>query len=202
MIIGHLEAAVRRDLSALPGKLATGQLAVAAMMLARRWDHVLPAREVAAVSRELRHVMTDLRKMTPSMTASDKTDQLRARRQVSKVWRDCCEIVLRGRRHKQIDVSNFDLARQPLDDLLDHRHSVASLIISDSAIVDAFVKLSQERATHIWHENSLAYNWNPPIGGKVAITQFLEDLAAVYMAINDAAKQVRGRVVAVQEIAR
>jgi hypothetical protein len=81
VIIGHLEQAVRRDLKALPENLRWSSLAVAAMKLARRWDAGMPARELAAVSRELRHIMSALDAKAPKKVGTDTADELRARRQ-------------------------------------------------------------------------------------------------------------------------
>jgi hypothetical protein len=92
------------------------------------------------------------------------------------VWQDNREVVIKGLRDRRIDTSNYDLARQPLDDLLGRWHSVASVIISDNAVVDAFANLHIQMATHLFSLTSPAYSRGGIAGGKVNIVQFVEDL--------------------------
>jgi hypothetical protein len=94
--------------------------------------------------------------------------------QVGKVRGDARRARLRGLSHEDTDASEYGRARDPLNELLNHWHSVSSLLISDTTIVEAFVRLHQESATHIWHENSMAYSRQPPMDGKVDTTQFLQ----------------------------
>jgi hypothetical protein len=89
--------------------------------------------------------------------------------QVIKVWQDGRELVLHGRGHEGIDASYYDLAAQPLDDLLDHWHSSASLIMSDSAIVDGFSNPRIEKTMHLSHDHNVAYSQPAPVGGKARL---------------------------------
>jgi len=119
--------------------------------------------------------------------------------QVGKVWCDARSARLRGLSHEDTDASEYGRARDPLNVVLNHWHSVSSLLISDTRLVEAFVRLYQESATHIWHEDNMAYSRQPPTDGKVDTTQFLQDLEAVYVAVSDAGKEVRLRVTALHD---
>lgn len=122
--------------------------------------------------------------------------------QVGKVWGDARSASLRGLSHESTDASEYARARDPLDELLNFWHSVSSLLISDTTIVEAFVRLHQESATHIWHEDNMAYSGQPPIDGKVDTTQFVRDLETVYSAVSEAGKEVRQRVAALHDAPR
>jgi hypothetical protein len=77
---GPIQTATRRELRGLPVDLRTGTLATTALLLARRLDAGLPAREVSGVARELRQSMTALMEQAPAKPQGDLVDELRARR--------------------------------------------------------------------------------------------------------------------------
>jgi hypothetical protein len=77
---GQVEASVRREIRGLPADLRTGSLAVTALLLARRLDAGLPAREVAGVAREIRQSIAALMEQAPAKPQGDLVDELRARR--------------------------------------------------------------------------------------------------------------------------
>ena len=122
--------------------------------------------------------------------------------QVGKVFGDAMSASSRGPSHENTDASEYAQARDPLNELLNHWHSVSSLFISDTTIVEAFVRLHQESATHMWQEDNMAYSEQPPIDGKVDTTQFVQDLEAVYFAVSEASKEVRLRVAALHDAPR
>jgi hypothetical protein len=119
--------------------------------------------------------------------------------QVYKVWDDSRSTRLRNPRQEKTDASEYDRVREPLDKLLDHWQAVASLVISDTTIVEAFARLHRESAEHVWREGSVAYHSNPPINGWADTTQLLQDLEAVSVAVSDAGKEVRLRVAALHD---
>jgi hypothetical protein len=121
---------------------------------------------------------------------------------LGKVWNDAKSASLRGLSQEDTDASEYGRAREPLNELLNHWFSVSSLLISDTTIVEAFVRLHQESATHIWHEDSRAYSRQPPIDGKVDTIQFLQDLETVYVAVSEAGEEVRLRVAALHDAPR
>lgn len=64
----------------MPDDLRESSLAVACLILARRIDHQLPAREVAGVARELRLTLAELTAKVPAGQEGTKSDELRVRR--------------------------------------------------------------------------------------------------------------------------
>ena len=100
--------------SALAQTLIGGGLAVVGGLIAAWWQ-TSRSDNVARSIRRAERYEAALLELNARVAKADS--------QVGKVWQDGREIVLRGRRHEQIDVSNYDLYRQPLDDLLDHWHS-------------------------------------------------------------------------------
>lgn len=121
---------------------------------------------------------------------------------VGKVWGDARSARLRGLSREDTDASEYGRVRDPLEELLNYWHSASSLLISDAEIVEAFVRLYQESATHIWHEDNMAYSRQQPMDGKADTTQFLQDLEAVYVAVSEAGKEVRMRVNALNDAPR
>lgn len=122
--------------------------------------------------------------------------------QVCKVWSDTRSTRLHRPSQKNTGASEYDRVREPLDKLLDHWQAVSSLVISDTTIVEAFARLHQESAEHVWHKGSVAYDDKPPIDGWADTTQLLQDLEAVSVAVSDAGKEVRLRVVALHDAPR
>jgi hypothetical protein len=122
--------------------------------------------------------------------------------QVGKVWGDARSARLRGIDHEDTDASKYGRVRDPLNKLLDHWRTTSSLVISDTAIVEAFARLHQESAEHVWHESSVAYSKRPPVGGRIDTSQLLQDLEAVFVAVSDAEKKVRLRVAVLHDAPR
>ena len=145
----------------------------------------------------------------PSHENTDASEYAQARDPLNKllnhwhkVFGDARSASSRGLGHENTDASEYAQARDPLNELLNHWHSVSSLFISDTTIVEAFVRLHQESATHMWQEDNMAYSEQPPIDGKVDTTQFVQDLEAVYFAVSEASKEVRLRVAALHDAPR
>ncbi len=85
--MGQVEDAVRRDLRALTSKNRLSSLGGrerTVLALAKHLDDpLLPARDAAAVARELRIALAELRKTAPS-TVRSGIDELRDRRETRK----------------------------------------------------------------------------------------------------------------------
>ena len=77
---GAIEASVRREIRSMPADLRASTLATTALLLAKRLDAGLPAREVSGVARELRQNMSSLLERAPAKPQGDLVDELRARR--------------------------------------------------------------------------------------------------------------------------
>jgi hypothetical protein len=75
-----VERAARRDLRTLREYSDSG-LAHAYLLLARQLDEGMPARDAAAVAREMRLALLALHELSPSREDGDYTDELRARRE-------------------------------------------------------------------------------------------------------------------------
>jgi len=86
----------------------------------------------------------------------------------------------------------------PLNTFNSAEPRVSSLVISETAIVEAFARLHRESAEHVWHEGSVAYNSKPPVDGWGDTTQLLQDLEAVSVAVLDAGNEVRLGVAALR----
>lgn len=79
---GQREAALARDLKAMPAALRSGALAVTALGLARDLDEGgMTDRDKTGVARELRMYVADLTAMAPGERKGDSTDEVRARRE-------------------------------------------------------------------------------------------------------------------------
>ena len=117
---------------------------------------------------------------------------------VLKVWSEARSARLRGLIQENTDASAYGRVRDPLNKLLDHWHSVSSLVISDTAIVEAFAQLHRESAEHVWYEGSVAYSRQPPVDGEVDTAQLLQDLEVVFLAVSEAGKAVSLQVAALQ----
>ncbi len=171
--------------SAFAQTLIGGGLAIAGGLIAAWWQTARADNVARRIRRAERYESALIELNARAAEAS---------RQVDRFWRDNREIVLQGRRHERIDISNYDLTRQPLEDLFDHWYSVASPVILDSAIVDAFANLHSQMATHLFDLTSPAYSRGGIVDGKVNNVQFVEDLEAVRMAASNVSKQVSARV--------
>lgn len=79
---GAVEAAVARDLKAMPAALRNGAIAAAAAKLAHELDAMpMTPRDAAGHARELRMCMTQLADLAPGERKGDVTDEVRARRE-------------------------------------------------------------------------------------------------------------------------
>jgi hypothetical protein len=79
---GPVEAAVARELKAMPAALRGGAIAAAALKLARELDTApMTPRDTAGHARELRMCMTQLAELSPGDRTGDITDEIRARRE-------------------------------------------------------------------------------------------------------------------------
>src|ERR1700722_11705891 len=157
--------------SALAQTLIGGGLAVGGGLLGAWWQTSRSDNIAQKIRRAERYegALFELSARVASATA-----------QVGSVWQDARSARLRGLSHETTEASEYNRARQPLDELLSYWHSVSSLLISDGEIVDAFVGVHQESASHIWHEGYMAYSRMPPMRDKVDTTQFLQDLEPVF----------------------
>jgi hypothetical protein len=79
--MGPEERGVRKDLRRVPVEHRSGGLATTALTLARAIDAGPEARDLAALSRELRATLTDLAKFESPGQKGGKVDDLNARRQ-------------------------------------------------------------------------------------------------------------------------
>jgi hypothetical protein len=75
-----VERAARRDLASLR-EYGDSALAMTYLLLARMLDAGMPARDAAAVAREMRLVFMALQELSPAQEGDDQADELRARRQ-------------------------------------------------------------------------------------------------------------------------
>jgi hypothetical protein len=75
------EAAIKRDLARMPPHLRTGGLGTVMLMLARRFDSGISARDSCLVARELRCSIAALYQLAPYQLPGDPVDELRARRE-------------------------------------------------------------------------------------------------------------------------
>lgn len=76
-----VEAAVKADLDSLPEQVRSSGLAAAALTLASMLDEGVPARDAAAVGRELRQSLAALRDLARAApTKEDPLDELEKRR--------------------------------------------------------------------------------------------------------------------------
>jgi hypothetical protein len=78
---GLAEAAARRDLKALPPAYRNSAVAATYLLMARRLDAGLSAREVAMLAREMRLALLALYDLAPPRHEGDPADELRARRE-------------------------------------------------------------------------------------------------------------------------
>jgi hypothetical protein len=78
---GPVETAARRDLKDLPPAYARSAIATAYLLLARRLDAGVSARDAATLARELRLALLALYELAPPAREGDPTDELRARRE-------------------------------------------------------------------------------------------------------------------------
>jgi hypothetical protein len=77
---GSVEAAVSRDLAALPPDLATSALAMLALALAREVDGENSATSKSMCAGQLRDTLAQLRELAPSEEEADELDDLARRR--------------------------------------------------------------------------------------------------------------------------
>ena len=78
---GKAELAARRDLRALPKLYATSAVAMGYLTLARTLDYGVPAREQAAIQREMRLTLLTLYDLSPAKPAGDFVDEVSAARE-------------------------------------------------------------------------------------------------------------------------
>ena len=78
---GTVEAAARRDLAALPPTYRNSAVAKAYLLMARRLDAGVSARDTAQVTREMRLCLLALYELTPAKHANDPVDELKAKRE-------------------------------------------------------------------------------------------------------------------------
>lgn len=78
---GPIETAARRDLRALPDDYARSAIGASYMLLARRLDFGVSARDAATLTRELRMALLALYELAPPTRENDPMDDLRARRE-------------------------------------------------------------------------------------------------------------------------
>jgi hypothetical protein len=175
--------------SALAQTLIGGGLAILGGLIAAWWQ-ISRSDDVAQRIRRAERYESALIELNAQVA--------KAASQVGEVW-GAHPARLRRLRQGQTDASEYDLVDQPLTELLNHWTAVSSPIISDNAIVAAFANLHAERATHMWHEGSLAYSGQPPQNGKIDTTQLLQDLEAVYVAVTEVSTQTRSRVAALHD---
>ena len=76
-----VETAARRDLRALPKPYRDGAVGKAYLELARILDAGVPARDAAAVAREMRLCLLTLYDLAPPKTETDFVDEVRQRRE-------------------------------------------------------------------------------------------------------------------------
>jgi hypothetical protein len=79
--MGAVERAARKDLSALPPEYRSGAVARAYLMLGRRLDQGVSARDAAQLTREMRLCLLALYQLAPARHESDPVDELKARRE-------------------------------------------------------------------------------------------------------------------------
>jgi hypothetical protein len=80
-ILGEVERAARRDIRNMPAEFRTCAVAVAYILLARRLDAGMSARDAGSVARELRMALLTLREMAPPQHAGDYVDEVKAARE-------------------------------------------------------------------------------------------------------------------------
>jgi hypothetical protein len=78
---GPIETAARRDLRALPGDYAKSAIGASYVLMARRMDFGVSARDAATLARELRMALLALYDLAPPARENDPMDDLRARRE-------------------------------------------------------------------------------------------------------------------------
>lgn len=76
-----VERAARKDLSALPDEYRNSALAKGYLLLARRLDAGVSARESAGLLREMRMTLLTLHELSPPAGEESYTDELQARRE-------------------------------------------------------------------------------------------------------------------------
>jgi hypothetical protein len=77
----NAEAAARRDLATLPDQYRRSAVAETYLMLCRRIDAGVSARDAASLTREIRMCLLTLFELAPAQQTSDPLDEVRARRE-------------------------------------------------------------------------------------------------------------------------
>lgn len=78
---GTLESAARRDLRSLPPAYRNSAIAQTYLLMARRLDAGVNARDTATLARELRLALLVLYDLSPPAREDDAVDELRKRRE-------------------------------------------------------------------------------------------------------------------------
>jgi hypothetical protein len=76
-----VERAARKDLSALPPEYRNSAIAKGYLLLARRLDAGVSARESAGLLREMRMTLLTLHELSPPVAEESYTDELQAKRE-------------------------------------------------------------------------------------------------------------------------
>lgn len=76
-----VEAAAKRDLGSLPPQYRNSAIARAYLMLARRLDAGVSARDASQLAREMRLCLLALYELAPAKQETDPVDELKARRE-------------------------------------------------------------------------------------------------------------------------
>jgi hypothetical protein len=79
--VGVIEESVRREIGELDGEATAPGLAAAALKLAQHLDETDAPTAAAVVSRDLRALLLDLRKLAPVKSEGDGVDDLSAQRE-------------------------------------------------------------------------------------------------------------------------
>ena len=81
MTVGPIERKARKDIRILPADYRDSAVAASYLMLARQLDEGVPAREMAAISREMRLCYAQLVDMGGTEKEDSQVDELRRRRE-------------------------------------------------------------------------------------------------------------------------
>lgn len=76
-----VETAARKDLAALPAEYRNSAVAKSYLLLARRLDLGVSARDAAQLTREMRLCLLALYDLAPAKHENDPADELRAKRE-------------------------------------------------------------------------------------------------------------------------
>ena len=79
--MGPVERSAKKDLAALPPEYRSSAIAQGYLLLARRLDQGISARDSAQLAREMRLTLLTLNDLAPAKHDSDPVDELKARRE-------------------------------------------------------------------------------------------------------------------------